>query len=101
MVQNVERYSFSQFEDGTFGFWAGGKAGWFELIEPTRSFRQLFEDMNEATHMLYFLVDKSKNSRKSFSKATARDVAHHTRQLFNVVRDESCSLRSTALGNSN
>ncbi|MCJ1480217.1 hypothetical protein MMC06_000371 [Schaereria dolodes] len=84
ILEDVAIYSFSQFDDGTFGFWAGGKAGWFEVKQPLKSFQNAYEGMNEATKMFYFLADKCKNSRKSFLKATPKEVDIHVKQLFNA-----------------
>ena len=85
MVDNVVTYSFSQFKDGTLGFWAGGQAGWFEVRTPAREYRPIFKEMTEATSMFYFVADKFRNCRKSFTNASAKACEDYLRSWFNEV----------------
>ena len=84
-INNVSTYSFSQFEDGTFGFWAGGQAGWFEIASASRAYQNIYQEMNEATGMFYFLADKYKKTRKSFASATAKSCEKYLSTWFNDV----------------
>lgn len=89
MVDNVVTYSFSQFKDGTLGFWAGGQAGWFEVKTPAREYRPIFKEMTEATSMFYFVADKFKNCRKNFTNASAKACEDYLRSWFNDVGRKS------------
>ena len=64
-IPNVTSFSYAEFEDGTYGFWAPGQAGWFELRETVPGYKSILEDMNVATSMLYFIADKFRRSRKT------------------------------------
>jgi hypothetical protein len=81
-IDDVALYSFSQYDDGTLGFWAAGKAGWFEIGSPAPRYKTVFEGMNEATGMFYFLADKYRNSRSKLSKESNRVVDSHVRHVF-------------------
>lgn len=84
-LENVVTYSFSQFEDGTFGFWAAGEAGWFEIRNPNKAYRKLFEGMKEATGMFYYLADKYRNTRKNFSNASVKACEKYVKLWFHDV----------------
>ena len=86
IIENVATYSFSVFEDGTFGFWAAGKAGWFEIKSMAKGYRKIFQDMKEATGMFYHLADKYRNCRTTMSKQSARKLEIHVRIQFREVR---------------
>ena len=71
-------YSFSQFEDASFGFWGAGRAGWF-LIRPAESYRKVYAAMEEAVAMFYFLADHKsrpagRGSSVSFKKTSNAEV---------------------------
>ena len=85
MIEDVSTYSFSQWEDGTFGFWAGGKAGWYEIAEPAKEYQKVFEEMNEAIGMFYFATDKFRKSRKVYSCAPPRVCEDRTKEWFSEV----------------
>ncbi|KAL9123356.1 MAG: hypothetical protein Q9187_000083 [Circinaria calcarea] len=82
ILENVVTYSFSQFEDGTFGFWAAGKAGWFELRDPNKAYLKSYEEMKEATGMFYYLADKYRNIRKKYRNASAKISEELVKFLF-------------------
>ena len=85
-IHDVSTYSFSQFEDGSLGFWAGGKAGWFEVKDPAKAFKEIYEGMKEATSMFYFLADKYRNSRKNMANASLKMIDRYAKLMFSAVR---------------
>ena len=95
-ISNVATYSFSLFEDGSFGFWAAGQAGWFELKSAAKDFKKTFAGMKEATGMFYYLADKYKNSRAKYSGASAKVLQDHVvKRLFNnYIYSEYCQRES-------
>ena len=52
----MTRYSYAELEDGDIAIWAAGKAGWFEL-RPSPQYAQIFETVEEAVRLLYFVTD--------------------------------------------
>ncbi|KAL8694485.1 MAG: hypothetical protein Q9218_000898 [Villophora microphyllina] len=70
-ISNVSFWAFS--EDPSL--WASGKAGWFELHDPLPHYRNIFDGMNEAVSMLYYLADRYKRLRKSFSCSNFKEYA--------------------------
>lgn len=55
-ISNVTRYSYGQYDDGSFAIWALGRASWFE-IRPSRAYKEIYDDMLEAIEIFYFLKD--------------------------------------------
>lgn len=82
-VDSVATYSFSLFDDGSFGFWAAGKAGWFELRSPAKDFKRVFAAMQEATGMFYYLADKYRNRHTSLLNLPAKKLEIHVKRQFN------------------
>lgn len=80
-------YSFAVFDDGTFGFWAAGKAGWFEVASPSKSYAETFDNMKEATGMFYYLADKFRKSGNKFVNAPQKRITDHVRYHFEQVSD--------------
>lgn len=62
-LNNVCTYSYGELGDGSIAVWAGGKSGWFQL-KPGRAYRPMFEEMQEAVKLLYFVADSYKETRK-------------------------------------
>lgn len=85
-LSNVATYSFAEYPDGTYGYWAAGEAGWFELEETVPKYRPIIDDMNVATSMLYFIADKMRRSRKT--DFTGAEFNKHIRRLFQDVKHE-------------
>lgn len=88
IILDVVTYSFSQYNDGTFGVWAAGRAGWYELKSAARSYKVPFEEMQEATGMFYYVADKY---RKRRSKAPPKILEAHIDQLFGGVNAQTYS----------
>ncbi|KAI9671469.1 MAG: hypothetical protein M1831_004378 [Alyxoria varia] len=55
-IDDVQHFSYGQFDSGDLAFWAAGQAGWFEM-RPSRQYKNLYRDMSEAISILYFLSD--------------------------------------------
>jgi hypothetical protein len=81
VIRNVVTYSFSLYEDDSLGFWAAGKAGWYEIGTPAKGYADILEDMKEATAMWYYLADKFKKSRIK-GKPTAKVIEDHCKRQF-------------------
>lgn len=84
-LTNITTYAFAEFKDGSYGFWAAGKAGWFEIKDPLVTFQRTFDLMNEAASMFYMLVDKSKKASKRQSNYTARYIDNYAKYMFKHV----------------
>ena len=84
-ITNVATYSFSLFDDGSFGFWAAGKAGWFEIRKPAKVWQDIYADMEEAVGMFYYLADKYRLSGVTMSRASAKTRDAHIKHLFTDV----------------
>jgi hypothetical protein len=80
-IKDVTIYSFSQFEDGSFGFWAAGGAGWFEIRTASAPYRNVFLAMQEAASIFYFLADKY----AADGKVRRQDT--YIKELTEAVRD--------------
>ena len=78
-------YSFSQYNDKSFGVWAAGRAGWYELKVPSRSYRNIYKEMEEAIGMFYYLADKFRDDLVLYSKASSKALDSHVRYLFKEV----------------
>ena len=84
-IMNVTNYAFAEYDDGTFGFWAAGKAGWFEIKSASGPYAQTLLEMNEAASMFYTLADKTRRGRKNPSKMSEKDLAKYTAALAKEV----------------
>ena len=85
-LKDVKRYSFAQYEDGSYGFWAEGKAGWFELKTAISSYRHTFDKMSEATDMFYHMSDKWGNTkRKRKTNISTAIIEKEAQEIFSEV----------------
>ena len=84
-LRNVTTYAFAEYQDGSYGFWAAGKAGWFEIQSPATSFKEIYSLMNEAASMFYMLADKLRRAIKKRPKLNAKELDRYTRVLFKEV----------------
>lgn len=84
-LTDISTYAFAEFEDGSHGFWAAGKAGWFEIKAPAVPFQHTFDMMNEAASMFYLLVDKLRRARKSSLSYTAKYADQYATKIFKDV----------------
>ena len=84
-IRNVTTYAFAEYEDGSYGFWAAGKAGWFQIQSPASSFKETYALMNEAASMFYMLADKLRRAIKKRPKLNAGELDKYTRVLFKEV----------------
>lgn len=89
-LTDIVTYAFAEFDDGSHGFWAAGKAGWFEIHDPTVAFQHIFDMMNEAASIFYFMVDKLRRARKT--NYTVKFVDQYAIKMFKEV-----SLRHRAI----
>lgn len=62
-LTDVCTFSYGELGDGSVAVWAAGKSGWFK-IKPGRAYRPMFEEMQEAVKLLYFVSDSYKETRK-------------------------------------
>ncbi|KAI4166498.1 MAG: hypothetical protein LQ343_008009 [Gyalolechia ehrenbergii] len=81
-LNNVSFWAFSQELDGSVSLWASGTAGWFELHDPVPQYRDIFDGMNEAVSMLYYLADKWRRSRKGHMQMKVKEVNRHVQSAF-------------------
>lgn len=87
-VTNVTTYAFAEFYDGSYGFWAAGKAGWFELKDPSNAFQRTYNMMNEAASMFYMLADKMRRSRKVHLNQSKKKLERYAKLIFRDVRQQ-------------
>lgn len=92
-LRNVTTYAFAEYEDGSYGFWAAGKAGWFEIQSPASSYKETYSLMNEAASMFYMLADKLRRAIKKRPKLNAKELEKYTRVLFKEYLALGKSLR--------
>lgn len=55
-IEHCTHYAFGQDPSGKSLIWAGGKAGWFEII-PSIRYAPLYDDIVKAIDLIYFLSD--------------------------------------------
>ena len=84
-LDSITTYAFAEYDDGTYGFWAAGKAGWFELKDPVPLFRTTFEGMNEAASMFYMLADKLRRAHKTNPKLSVKGLERYANNVFRDV----------------
>ena len=86
-LKDVKHHSFAQFEDGSYGFWAEGKAGWFELKTAVSAYRPTFDKMLEATDMFYHMSDRWGNmkKKKKNTKISTTVIEKEAQELFSEV----------------
>lgn len=82
----VTQYAFAEYSDGTFGFWAAGKAGWFELQSPADSFEPTYLKMNEAASVFYMLADRVRRARVKASDLSQKELRKYMNKVFGAVR---------------
>lgn len=92
-LKNVTTYAFAEYEDGSYGFWAAGKAGWFEIQGPSSSYKETYSLMNEAASMFYMLADKLRRAIRKRPKLNAKELDKYTRALFKEYLASGKSLR--------
>lgn len=91
-LENVTTYAFAEYDDGSYGFWAEGKAGWFEVKTPAGPYQRKFHEMSEAASMFYVLADKVKRARKDFSKVDVKGLEKFAAALFKDVGPSMCGI---------
>lgn len=84
-LHNVTNYAFAEYDDGTFGFWAAGKAGWFEIKNALGPYQQTLAEMNEAAAMFYIMVDKTRRGRRDPSKFRVKELEKYATGLAKDV----------------
>lgn len=82
---NVVAYAFAEFQDGSYGFWAAGKAGWFEIKEPVAACRESYNMMKEAASMFYHLADKLRRARKNGYNHNWKWIENYSNNVFREV----------------
>ena len=80
-VKDIRTYAFAEYEDGTYGFWAAGKAGWFEIETPAASYKAIHKQMNEATSLLYTLADKLRRAQKAKPKLIQKELDKYVKRV--------------------
>ena len=80
-------YAFAEYLGGSYGFWAAGKAGWFEFDSVVPSYRSIHSRMGEATSWIYVLADRIKMSR--FKNPIATEGPRLEKYMQSVFSDVS------------
>lgn len=95
-IPDLRSYTFADFDNGTYGFWVAGKAGWFELKEPAVTYRAIFDGMNEAAGMFYFMAKKYRNAIAAKWSLNSRTKPYHL-TIFKGVRTNQILLAVLSL----
>ena len=85
-LAGITTYAFAEYDDGTYGFWAAGRAGWFELRDPAPVYKQAFEGMHEAASMFYMLADKLRRALNKNPKLSGKGLERYANAIFKDVR---------------
>jgi hypothetical protein len=87
-VSEVRSYAYGDHEDGSVEIWAAGGAGWFS-INPSKAFRETYNQMTEAVKVLFFIVDAYQTARKNGKGRNAVVLPAYTaRELFEKYANE-------------
>ena len=81
----MTRYAFAEYADGTYGFWAAGKAGWFEIQSPAPSFKSTYDKMNEAASIFYMLADRLRRAYKRAPSMAHKELKKYVKKIFQTV----------------
>ncbi len=84
-LEQVTRYAFAEYDDGSCGFWAAGKAGWFEIQSPASPFKTTYEKMNEAASIFYMLADRLRRTHRRARNLGPKELKIHARKVFQAV----------------
>ena len=84
-LSNVMTYAFAEYDDGTYGFWAAGLAGWFEIQSASNAFKDIYDKMNEAASIHYMLADKLSRSHNRRPKLTQKALEKYANRTFQDV----------------
>lgn len=84
-LSNVKRFAYGQYDDGTVGIWAEGRAGWF-AVEAAADYKAIFGEMEEAIDILYFLIDRYKKSGTKRGHKDLKSTEVQCRYLFKKVQ---------------
>lgn len=84
-IDHVSTYAFAQYDDGSCGFWAAGRAGWFEIQSPSSSYKTTYGKMNEAASIFYMLADKLKRAHNPHPKMNSKAVLKYAEGVFQDV----------------
>lgn len=85
-MTGITTYAFAEYDDGTYGFWAAGRAGWFELRDSAPAYKQTFEGMHEAASMFYMLADKLRRAQKKNPRLSGKGLERYANAIFRDVR---------------
>ncbi len=93
-MTDVVLYAFAEYMDGTYGFWAAGKSGWFEFESVVSSYRSIHNQMSEATSWIYVLADKIKKQKSKVSATMdGLKLEKYMQSLFSDVSPNAVFLR--------
>ncbi|KAL6721571.1 hypothetical protein ACLMJK_000675 [Lecanora helva] len=81
-IDHVTTYAFAKYADGTYGFWAAGKAGWFELKSATASFKTTYDKMNEAAWIFYMLADRERRAHRKARLLNEKELKKYVKKVF-------------------
>ena len=87
-VSEVRSYAYGDHEDGSVEIWAAGGAGWFS-INPSKAFRETYNEMTEAVKVLFFIVDAYQTPRKNGKGRNAVVLPAYTaKEIFEKFANE-------------
>ena len=94
-MTDVKLYAFAEYMDGTYGFWAAGKSGWFEFESVATTYRYFHGRMSEATAWIYILADKIKKENPKVSGINGVKLEKYMQTVFSDVSSIAIFLGGT------
>jgi hypothetical protein len=88
-IKDVRMFSYGQFEDRKIGIWAGGKAGWYALKQPSRAYKSIWATMVLSVDTFYWVVDSYREKRRKGNKKTGQILPDFTaEEIFDKHAEE-------------
>jgi hypothetical protein len=88
-IKDVRMFSYGQFEDRKIGIWAGGKAGWYALKQPSRAYRLIWATMMLSVDTFYWVVDSYREKRRKGNKKNGQILPDYTaEEIFDKYAEE-------------
>nr|POE85092.1 hypothetical protein CFP56_68661 [Quercus suber] len=78
-ITSVMRNAFGEYDDGTFGLWAAGETGWYD-IRGADEYKSMMEFMREDIRTFYFIADAYREPRMVGKGKKARHLPDLTAQ---------------------
>nr|POF14065.1 hypothetical protein CFP56_03089 [Quercus suber] len=78
-ITNVTRNAFGEYDDGSFGLWAAGQTGWYD-IKGAGEYNAMMDFMRDDIRTFYFVADAYREARMMGKGKKARQLPPFTAQ---------------------